>query len=139
MKTYNAKNERIKRLYLEFLKEAKHQSEASVDAAAKALARFEADTGYRDFKLFRVQEAIDFKRRLAAARNPKTGRGLSKATLYATLAHLTRIPSGSPCNRGTSRKFSTAMRTIFNCPRMRRASRPQSAPLKFPQWNGSGA
>ena len=50
MATHNADNERIKRRYFVFLKEAKRQSEDSVDAVAKALARFEAATRYRDFK-----------------------------------------------------------------------------------------
>ena len=46
MAMHNANNERIKRRYFVFLKEAKRQSEDSVDAMAKALARFEADTRY---------------------------------------------------------------------------------------------
>jgi len=41
MKKYNASNERIKRKYFAFLKEAKRYSEATIDATAKALARFE--------------------------------------------------------------------------------------------------
>ena len=44
MAKHNAENERIKRRYFAFLKQAKGQSESSVDAVAKALARFEADT-----------------------------------------------------------------------------------------------
>ena len=51
MATHNADNERIKRRYFVFLKKAKRQSEDSVDAAAKALARFETATRYRDFKV----------------------------------------------------------------------------------------
>ena len=65
MKTHNPSNERIKRQYFDFLKEAKQQSEATVDAVAKALARFEAETKYRDFKTFNHQQAVAFKRRLA--------------------------------------------------------------------------
>ena len=49
---HNAVNERIKREYFTYLKEAKRQSEASVDAAAAALARFETHTRCRDFKTF---------------------------------------------------------------------------------------
>lgn len=36
MPKYNAANERIKRNYFRFLREAKRRSEASVDAVAKA-------------------------------------------------------------------------------------------------------
>jgi len=39
MTTHNANNERIKRRYFTYLKEAMRYSEASVDGAAKALAR----------------------------------------------------------------------------------------------------
>jgi len=62
-----------------------------VDAVAKALARFEADTRYRDFKLFRVEQAVAFKKRLAEQDSLTTGGKLSKATLHATLAHLKRF------------------------------------------------
>ena len=44
MATHNADNERIKRRYFACLKEANRHSETTVDAVAKALARFEADT-----------------------------------------------------------------------------------------------
>jgi integrase len=88
MKTHNAANERIKRRYFAYLKEAKRHSEPTVDAVAKALARFETDTKYRDFNAFHSEQAIAFKRRLAEQRNQQTGEKLSKATLHATLAHV---------------------------------------------------
>jgi integrase len=91
MATYNVTNERIKRKYLIYLKEAMRYSEASVDAVAKALSRFGADTKYRDFKAFHVQQAVAFKKRLADKTNPRTGKKLSKATLNATCAHLKRF------------------------------------------------
>jgi len=46
VQTHNANNERIKRKYFAYLKEAKRQSEATVDASAKALNRFELYTKY---------------------------------------------------------------------------------------------
>jgi hypothetical protein len=52
MKEHNPANERIKRKYFSFLKEAKRHSEPMVDAAAKALSRFENYTGSRDFNLY---------------------------------------------------------------------------------------
>lgn len=85
MKTHNPGNERIKRQYFTFLKEAKQQSEASVDAVAKALARFEASTKYRDFKAFNYHQAVAFKHHLADRNSLVTGGKLSKATQYATL------------------------------------------------------
>jgi len=91
MPTHNPNNERIKRQYLTYLKEAKRHSEATVDAVAKALARLEADTKFRDFKAFHVEQAIAFKKRLAEQDSKTTGEKLSKATLHATLAHLKRF------------------------------------------------
>ena len=88
MTTHNASNERIKRSYFAYLKEARRHSEPTVDAVAKALARFEADTKCRDFKKFQSEQAIAFKRRLAEQRNQQSGAKLSKATLNSTLASL---------------------------------------------------
>lgn len=88
MTTINPVNERIKRSYFAYLKEAKRNGEQSVDAAAKALNRFEAYTKFRDFKAFHREQAIAFKRHLADQRNGRTKEPLSKATLHSTLAAL---------------------------------------------------
>ncbi len=70
MLKHNAANERAKRLYFAFLKEAVGQNEATIDAVAKALARFELDTDFRDFKAFHYEEAVAFKRRLYPTATP---------------------------------------------------------------------
>ncbi|MEO6292713.1 MAG: tyrosine-type recombinase/integrase [Burkholderiaceae bacterium] len=88
MMKHNPDNERIKRQYFAYLKEAKRHSEATVDGVAKALARFEADTKCRDFKKFQSDQAIAFKRHLADQKAQRTGEKLSKATLHSTLASL---------------------------------------------------
>jgi integrase len=88
MTTHNANNERIKRRYFAYLKEAKRHSEPTVDAVAKALARFESDTKHRDFQSFHHKQAIAFKHHLTEQKNQQTGEKLSKATLHATLAHV---------------------------------------------------
>ena len=85
MKKHHPVNERIKRKYFAYLKEAKRHGEPTVDAAAKALNRFEVYTKYRDFKTFHFQQAIAFKRHLAEQKGQQSGEKLSKATL---LAHL---------------------------------------------------
>ncbi len=91
MTTHNADNERIKRRYFAYLKEAKRHSEPTVDAVAKALDRFELDTKHRDFKAFHFEQAIAFKRHLAEQKAQRSGEKLSKATLNATLAHVKRF------------------------------------------------
>jgi integrase len=91
MKDHNPFNERIKRKYFSFLKEAKRHSEPTVDAAAKALSRFEAYTRYRDFRVFHFEQAIGFKNCLAGQKGQQSGKKLSKATLHATLTQLKRF------------------------------------------------
>ena len=88
MRKYNPENERIKRKYFAYLKEAKRHSEPTVDAAAKALSRFEEYTRYRHFKAFHFEQAIAFKRHLAEQTGQRSGEKLSKATLHATLTQL---------------------------------------------------
>lgn len=88
MKKHNSENERIKRKYFIFLKEAKRQDESSIDAVAKAISRFEAYTKMRNFKAFHFEQAVGFKAYLAKQDNKQTGLKLSKSTLHATLRHL---------------------------------------------------
>jgi integrase len=91
MKKHNPVNERIKRQYFSFLKEAKRHSEPTVDAAAKALSRFEGYTKYKDFKKFHRSQAIAFKNHLAEQKGQQSGKKLSKATLHSTLTQLKRF------------------------------------------------
>jgi integrase len=91
MTRHNAKNERIKRKYFTYLKEARRQSEAAVDASAKALDRFESYTGHRDFRAFHFEKAIAFKKHLAEQKGEQSGKRLSKATLHSTLTQLKRF------------------------------------------------
>jgi integrase len=88
MTTHNAKNERIKRSYFIYLREAKGMSEVSIDQIAKAIVRFETFTRYRDFKAFHIEQPKAFKKHLADQRSQRTGEPLSHATIYSTLSAL---------------------------------------------------
>jgi integrase len=88
MTKYNANNERIKRKYVTFLKQAKGQNEASIDSVAKAISRFESYTNYKDFKLFHVQQAIGFKKHLANQKHHRTSKPLSVATMHGATRHI---------------------------------------------------
>ena len=57
-------------------------------AAAKALSDFETYNRHKDFKVFRREQAVGFKRNLAERCNARTGKLLSKATLHSTLQAL---------------------------------------------------
>jgi integrase len=85
MPKHNPENERIKRAYLRHLKAARGLNEASIDAAAKAIHRFESSTGFRSFKKFHIEQAMAFGRRLDEAVSARGGKPLSKATVLQTL------------------------------------------------------
>lgn len=55
---------------------------------AASLTRFERSTRARDFKRFRQEQAVAFKRQLACETNPRTGKPISKATMHAILRDL---------------------------------------------------
>jgi integrase len=139
MTTHNAKNERIKRQYLTYLREAKRQCEASLDAAAAALARFETHSRYRDFKTYHHQQAVAFKHYLAGQDSQATGEKLSKATQYATLMHLKRFfqwLAGQPGYK-SSLRYSDA--DYFNLPdkesRVATARRQRPVPTLEQIWH----
>ena len=50
MSMHNAKNERIKRRYYTWLKEARGQTEATIDQVASSIDRFEAYAKHTDFR-----------------------------------------------------------------------------------------
>jgi len=91
MKKHSPANERIKRKYFTFLKEAKRHSEPTVDSAAKALNRLEVYSKFRDFKTFHFPQAVAFKRYLREQKGQQSGKKLSKATLHSILTQLKRF------------------------------------------------
>src|ERR1017187_3264798 len=132
MTKHSANNERIKRKYFAYLKEAMRHSEPTVDASAKALDRFEVYTKHRDFKAFHFQQAIAFKKHLAEQHGQRSGEKLSKATLYATLTQLKRFfwwLAGQP---GYKSRFQYSDADYFNLSdkdtRVATAQREQKAP-----------
>jgi integrase len=88
MNKHNANNERIKKKYLTFLKEARGRSVNTVDAAANAIACFEEYNNFKDFKAFHYKQAIGFKKHLANRKHHRTGKPLSLATMNGTLRQL---------------------------------------------------
>ena len=88
MAKHNAANARIKREYFAYLKEAQRRDEGSIDAVAKALARFEESNGHKDFKTFHRAQAVAFKHKLDKQPAVRTGKPLSRATVNSTLSAL---------------------------------------------------
>ena len=130
MKMFNPKNERIKRSYFAYLKEAKRNGEQSVDAAAKALNRFEVYTRFRDFKAFHREQAIAFKRHLADQQNGRTKAPLSKATLHSTLAALKAFFLWLAGQPGYQSRITYSDADYFNL------SSTETAVAKATRWRG---
>ncbi len=132
MKKHHPSNERIKRRYLTFLREAKRHSESTVDTVAKALSRFEEYTRYRDFKTFRYERAVAFKKHLAQQRAEQSGQRLSSATLHATLTQLKHFFQWLAWQPGYRSRIQYADAEYFNLSekevRVATARRQQKAP-----------
>ncbi len=132
MSKYNAENERIKRQYFTFLKEAKRQDESTIDAVAKAIRRFEDYCSQRSFKKFNFNQAVAFKKHLANQRNIQTGRNLSKATINSTLGHLKRLFQWLSDKPGYKSRISYSDADYFNLSekdtRVAKAVHPRQVP-----------
>ena len=84
MRKFNAGNERLKRRYEQYLREAKGQDEKSIDKVRAALVKFEECTKFKSFKAFHIDQARQFKDALSRAKTA-TGKPLSLSTIDATL------------------------------------------------------
>lgn len=132
MTNHNAMNERIKRQYFTYLKEALGHSEQTIDAAAQAIARFEAYTKGRDLKKFHIEQAKGFKLNLSDQRVSRTGEPLSKATLNTTLTALKRFFIWLAGQPGYKSRISYTDAEYFNLSvkdtRIAKATRPARVP-----------
>lgn len=114
MPKHNPKNERIKKAYLDYLREARRRDDSSLDGVAKALARFEESTRHRDFALFHREQAVAFKRKLDGQLNAKTGERLSRSTVLSTLSALRAFFIWLADKPGYRRKLSFSDADYFN-------------------------
>ncbi len=112
----NGPNERVKRRYLHHLKETKGRDEASLDAVAKAIDRFEEHSKHRDFKKFHVEQARAFKAHMTVTRNARTGEPLSASTIHSTLAALKAFFTWLAQQSGYRSRIKLADAEYFNAP-----------------------
>lgn len=112
----NADNERVKRRYLVYLKDAKGRDNSSIDAAASAIERFEEYVKRRNFRSFHIEQARGFKAHLMAATHGRTGKPLSASTVHATLAGLKAFFVWLGDQRGYASRIKYADAEYFNAP-----------------------
>jgi site-specific recombinase XerD len=105
MSYLNSQNERIKRDYLRYQRNALGKGETTLDAMRKAPARFENYTGHRDFKTFRREQAIGFKERLAETDGQRSAERLSRSTQASTLVALKDFFRWLPWQQGFKSKI----------------------------------
>ena len=135
----NAENERIKRRYLIYLKDAKGRDNASIDAAASAIERFEEYVKRREFRSFHIEQARGFKAHLMAATNGRTGKPLSASTVHATLAGLKAFFVWLADQRGLRLADQVCRRGVFQRPRQSVADRDRAPVQELPDaCAGSG-
>lgn len=106
-----------------------------MDAVAKALARFEEYTHFKDFKAFHHQQAIAFKNHLAKQKGQRSGEVLSKATLHSTLSALQRSFCGLPGSPVTNQCSRIPMLIISACRAMMCASQRLTGSKDHRPWN----
>ncbi len=132
MTAHNPNNERTKRRYFTYLKEARRYSEPTVDAVAAAIHRFEVYSKFRDFRSFHHRQAIAFKNYLAEQRAQRSGDTLSKATLHCTLNSLKKFFFWLAGQPGYKSQFTYADTEYFNISagdvRVATARREQAGP-----------
>jgi cysteinyl-tRNA synthetase len=112
----NSANERVKRRYLQHLKETKGRDESSLDAVAKAIDRFEDYSKFRDLKKFHVEQVRAFKVHLRTTRNVRTGQPLSASTIYSTFAALKAFFAWLSQEQGYRSRIKLADAEYFNSP-----------------------
>ena len=129
---HNPNNERVKHKYFIFLKEAKRHNEATVDAVAKALSRFEEYGKYKDFKRFHFNQAVAFKNHLAVQRKHNSDKKLSKSTINSTLSHLKRFFQWLSCQPSYKSRIPYSDADYFNLSekdtRIANTSQPRKVP-----------
>lgn len=114
MANYNVNNERMKRKYFTFMKEAKRHSEASIDSIAKAITRFEKYNKFKDFKAFHFNQAVGFKNALLTQKSLKIGENLSKSTINGTCNHLKAFFQWLAQQPGYKSRFNYTDADYFN-------------------------
>lgn len=105
----NINNERVKRKYIRWMKEAQGLSDLTINVIERAIGLYEDFTESEDFERFNGQSAVEFKKWLS--QYPKRSRPTSVRTVYHYLRHLKRFLvwlSGQPGYRSRIRINDTS-------------------------------
>jgi integrase/recombinase XerD len=70
MSKYCPENERVKRDYTFWLETSNGKQNVTIDAALRAIERFEASTNCKPFRKFHIEQARSFRARLSETSPP---------------------------------------------------------------------
>ncbi len=102
----NPKNDRVKREYLIYLKDARQRSPATVEQVRHAIDRLEAYIRFKDFGTFNKEQARGFKRALLGSRAKRSRKPLSRATAHHILQGLKDFLAWLHCRPGYRRRIN---------------------------------
>ena len=126
----NPKNDRVKREYLIYLKDARQRSTATVDQVRHAIDRLESYTGFKDFCTFNKEQARGFKQALVATKEQRPNRPISTATAHHILQALKEFLTWLQGQPGYHRRIDTThiayLNLTTNDERAAHAGRPKS-------------
>ena len=126
----NIKNEKLKRNYFKWLRNAKGFSESTVIAKERDIHRWEEYTNYEDFGRFTVKKAVAFKQHLEEVQDK--GRRLSVNTRYHCLQHLRAFFQWLSTQQGYKSKISAEAISYLTLDRKTVRALSCSEPVKYP-------
>ena len=106
----NLKNDRVKREYLIYLKDARQRSPKTVEQVRHAIDRLETYTGFRDFATFNKDQALGFKRALLGSRAQRTASRSARRQLTRSYRPSRNFWRG--CNAGPGIAAALTRRTL---------------------------
>ena len=131
MRRFNAENERLKRRYEDYLREAKGQDEKSLDKVRAALLKFEECTKFKPFKAFHIDQARQFKDALSRAK-AANGKPLALTTTDATLRLVKGFFHWLAAQRGFKKVLSYPDVEYFNNNRNDARAAHAQRPVQYP-------
>jgi site-specific recombinase XerD len=126
----NSKNEKLKRRFCRWLKEAEGLSDATIDGIRKAIYLYEDFTDHEDFSSYSQTKGIGMKRWL----EKKTHRGkpMSIRTIYGHLRHLRRFFTWLACQPGYKSKIDLTSVSYLSLDKKKVREATSRRPVKFP-------
>lgn len=114
MARFNPNNERIKRQYFEWEKEANGKSPNTIANIRESIYSFEKFANFKDFKQLTKEWIIAFKKDLLKKKNIKTGKPISKTYILHSLKFLANFFKWLAWQKGYKKQINLADIAYFN-------------------------